>query len=170
MSHRFYYWCSSDGFKTRPMQQNRSLNLPYLTRTALSPDHSHPPSVATARSWRSARASRYRRPSQKYEQTQCNRRQIWTKIVVIELMSLTLRKISSCVSSSSISNKSVAKSFILVSKSIVWGTFRKFEMANHSLRSSIFYFFVYSRRMALLKQILSSCSSSKLSKFSKLSS
>ena len=74
---------------------------------------------------------------------------------------LTLLRISSAVSSSSIAKLSDAKSLILAISSKLWGTFLRFEIESHKRKSSIYSLWVWSMLIPLSKQILSSSGSGK---------
>jgi hypothetical protein len=74
---------------------------------------------------------------------------------------LTLLRISSAVSSSSIAKLSDAKSLILAISNKLWGTFLRFEIESHKRKSSIYSLWVWSMLIPLSKQILSSSGSGK---------
>lgn len=74
---------------------------------------------------------------------------------------LTLLRISSAVSSSSIAKLSDAKSLILAISSKLCGTFLRFEIESHKRKSSIYSLWVWSMLIPLSKQILSSSGSGK---------
>lgn len=74
---------------------------------------------------------------------------------------LTLLRISSAVSSSSIAKLSDAKSLILAISNKLCGTFLRFEIESHKRKSSIYSLWVWSMLIPLSKQILSSSGSGK---------